>query len=73
MKIKMLVEITGGIVSCVRMTSADVEVEVEVWDWDCIDSANRDEEARAALTEVISQGQWEPAPFDDCEFLREVR
>lgn len=73
MKIKMIVEIEGGMVSCVRMTSADVEVEVEVFDWDCIDSADRSEEARAALAEVVSQGQWKPVAFDDCEYSTEVR
>jgi hypothetical protein len=71
---KIIVEITGGMVSCIRMPAqlSDDTVECEIWDWDVINGqSDRTDEAIEALTKIVTENEFLPAPYEDCEFMGE--
>jgi hypothetical protein len=71
---KLIVEITGGMVSSVRMPAqlSDSNIEVEVWDWDTIrGQADREDEAEASLRQVALESKLVPVAHGDCEFMYE--
>ena len=71
---KIIVEITGGMVSSIRMPAqlSDDSIECEIWDWDVINGqSDRTDEAIAALTKMVTENEFLPVPYEECEFMGE--